>query len=253
MGQNRQISIKMKKNKITIITPVKNDEKNIEKTIRSVLDQSYKKIEYIVVDGQSNDTTLKIIKKFKKKIKYFSIKDENLWDAINFGIKKSSGEIIGILNSNDIFYKNALSIANRYFNDFNLDYLFGAVKKDRVLYKFEPDKLKYRLNIYPSHSCSFFIKKKVHKIIGLYNTKYHYCSDYDLFYKLFKNKKLKGMNTKKKEVFGKFNMFGISSKVPFYKSYYYEMKIRYDNGQNLIYLIFLYPIKILNKIRNLFI
>ena len=71
MGQNRQISIKMKKNKITIITPVKNDEKNIEKTIRSVLDQSYKKIEYIVVDGQSNDTTLKIIKKFKKKNKVF--------------------------------------------------------------------------------------------------------------------------------------------------------------------------------------
>ena len=54
----------MKKNKITIITPVKNDKKNIEKTIRSVLNQSYKRIEYIVVDGQSNDGTLQVIKKF---------------------------------------------------------------------------------------------------------------------------------------------------------------------------------------------
>ena len=242
----------MKKNKITIITPVKNDEKNIEKTIKSVLNQSYKKFEYIIVDGKSNDSTLKKVKKFKKKLKYFSRKDRNLWDAINFGIKKSTGEIICILNSNDIFYKDTLSIANKYFNDFNLDYLFGAIKKNKIFYKFEPEKLNYRLNIYPSHSCSFFIKKKIHKKIGLYNIKYNYCSDYDLFYKLFRNKRLKGMNTKKNEVFGKFNMHGISSKVPFYKFYYYEMKIRYDNGQNLIYLIFLYPIKILNKIRNIF-
>ena len=228
----------MKKNKITIITPVKNDEKNIEKTIRSVLDQSYKNFEYIVVDGKSNDGTLKIIKKFRNKLKYFSKKDKNLWDAINYGIKKSSGEVICILNSNDFFYKNALKIANRYFNDLKLDYLFGAIKKDRIFYKFEPEKLSYRLNIYPSHSCSFFIKKKLHKIIGLYNTNYDYCSDYDLFYRLFKNKRFKGMSTKKNEVFGKFNMHGMSSKVPFYKSYYYEMKIRYNNGQNLIYLIF---------------
>lgn len=242
----------MKKNKITIITPVKNDEKNIEKTIRSVLDQSYKNFEYIVVDGKSNDKTLKIIKKFRNKLKYFSKKDKNLWDAINYAINKSSGELICILNSNDVFYKNALKIANRYFNDFKLDYLFGAIKKDRIFYKFEPEKLSYRLNIYPSHSCSFFIKKKLHKTIGLYNINYDYCSDYDLFYKLFKNKRFKGMSTKKNEVFGKFNMHGISSKVPFYKFYYYEMKIRYDNGQNLIYLIFLYPIKILNKIRNIF-
>ena len=243
----------MKKYKITIITPVKNDEKNIEKTIRSVLDQSYKNFEYIVVDGKSNDGTLKIIKKFRNKLKYFSKKDKNLWDAINYGIKKSSGEVICILNSNDFFYKNTLKIANRYFNDFKLDYLFGAIRKDRVFYIFEPEKLSYRLNIYPSHSCSFFIKKKLHKIIGLYNTNYDYCSDYDLFYKLFKNKRFKGMSTKKNDVFGKFNMHGMSSKLPFYKFYYYEMKIRYNNGQNLIYLIFLYLIKILNKIRNLFI
>lgn len=241
----------MKKKKITIITPVKNDEKNIEKTIRSVLNQSYRKFEYIVVDGNSTDSTLKIIKKFKGKIRFFSIKDKNLWDAINFGIKKSSGEIIGILNSNDIFFKDALNYANNYFQKFNLDYLFGAVKKTKVFYKFEPEKLNYRLNIYPSHSCSFFIKKKIHHEIGLYNIKYNFCSDYDLFFRLFKNKKFKGMSTKKNEVFGKFNMEGISSKVPFYKFYFYEMKIRYDNGQNLIYLIFLYPIKILNKIRNL--
>ena len=253
MWQNRKISLKMKKNKITIITPVKNDEKNIRKTIKSVLRQSYRKFEYIIVDGNSEDSTLKIIKEFNNKLRYFSRKDKNLWDAINFGIKKSSGEIICILNSNDVFNKNTLSIANKYFNNFDIDYLFGAIKKNKVFYKFEPEKLKYRMNIYPSHSCSFFIKRKVHKKIGLYNINYDYCADYDLFYKLFMNKKFKGMNTKKNEVFGKFDMHGISSKVPFYKSYFFEMKIRYDNGQNLVYLFFLYQIKILNKIRNFFI
>ena len=228
----------MKNRKITIITPVKNDEKNIEKTIRSVLNQNYKNFEYIIVDGNSNDSTIEIIKKFRDKVRFFSKKDKNLWDAINFGITKSSGEIIGTLNSNDFFAKNALTIVNKYFEKFDIDYLFGAVKKNKVFYKFEPEKLHYRLNIYPSHSCSFFIKKKVQKKIGLYNIKYNFCSDYDLFYKLFKNKKFKGMNTKKNEVVGKFNMEGISSKVPFYKFYFYEMKIRYDNGQNLIYLFF---------------
>jgi len=242
----------MTKRKITIITPVKNDEKNIEKTIKSVLNQSYKKVEYIVVDGNSKDSTLEIIKKYKGKIKFFSQKDKNLWDAINFGIKRSSGEIIGILNSNDIFFKNALNLVNTYFEKFDIDFLFGAVKKNRVFYKFEPEKLNYRLNIYPSHSCSFFIKKKIHKKIGFYNIKYNFCADYDFFFKLFKNKKFRGMSTRKNEVVGKFNMEGISSKVPFYKFYFYEMKIRYDNGQNLIYLLFLYPIKILNKLRNLF-
>ena len=99
----------MKNRKITIITPVKNDEKNIEKTIRSVLNQNYKNFEYIVVDGNSNDSTLEIIKKFRGKVRFFSKKDKNLWDAINFGITKSSGEIIGTLNSNDFFCKKCFN------------------------------------------------------------------------------------------------------------------------------------------------
>ena len=125
MWQNSKISLKMKKNNITIITPVKNDEKKIRKTIKSVLRQSYRKFEYIIVDGNSEDSTLKIIKEFNNKLRYFSRKDKNLWDAINFGIKKSSGEIICILNSKDVFNKNTLSISNKYFNNFYIDYLFG--------------------------------------------------------------------------------------------------------------------------------
>ena len=236
--------------KITIITPVKNDHKNIEKTIKSIIKQTYKNYEHIVIDGKSTDDTLKILKKYKKKIKIISKKDVNLWQAINRGINKSKGDIIGVLNSKDILYPKALENVNNYFNKFNIDYLFGAVKKKKIFYKFEPEKINYRLNIYPSHSCSFFIKRKAQKEIGLYKIKYDYCSDYDLFYRLFNNKKLRGINSKKNEVFGKFDLNGISSKIPFYKFYFIEMRIRFDNGQNFFYLFFLFLTKIANKFLN---
>ena len=72
----------MKNRKITIITPVKNDEKNIEKTIRSVLNQNYKNFEYIVVDGNSNDSTLEIIKKFRDKVRFFSKKKIKIYGML---------------------------------------------------------------------------------------------------------------------------------------------------------------------------
>ena len=239
----------MKNFKISIITAVKNDENNIEKTIKSVVNQSYKNYEHIIIDGKSSDKTVKRIKKYKH-IKLISQKDKNLWDAINKGIKISKGQIIGILNSNDIFYKNALKIVNKYFNENKIDFLFGAVKKDRVFYKYEPNKIKYRLNIYPSHSIGFFIKSDKQKLLGNYKVKYNICSDYDLFYRMIIKKKMFGMNTKKSEVLGKFDMNGLSSKINHFKFYFQEMRIRYDNGQNIMYLIILFLVKFFNYYRN---
>lgn len=239
----------MKNYKISIITVVKNDEKNIEKTIKSVLNQSYKNYEHIIIDGKSSDNTIKIIRKFKK-VKLISKKDKNLWEALNTGIKISKGEIIGVLNSKDVYYENALQIVNNYFNKNKIDFLFGAVKKNRVFYKFEPNKIKYRFNIYPAHSVGFFIKSKKHKELGLYNTNLKFCSDYDLFYRMIVKKKMKGMSTKKKEVIGKFDMNGLSSKLNFIENYFFEMKVRYINKQNIIYLLFLFLIKILNYFKN---
>ena len=92
---------------VTIITVVKNDSKNILKTINSVYNQTYKRIEYIVIDGNSKDRTLSIIKDNKKKIsKIYSEVDKNLYDALNKGIKRSKGQIIGILHSGDVYTSN---------------------------------------------------------------------------------------------------------------------------------------------------
>ena len=252
--------IKKKRNKdnkldplITIITVVKNDKKNILKTIKSVLKQNFNKFEYIIVDGNSSDGTLDILKKNENKIDLLiSKKDKNLWEAMNNGIIQSKGDIIGIINSGDTFYKNTLQIVNKYFKqDEKLDFLFGPVKKDRILFRFEPEKINYRFNIYPSHSTGFFIRKRLHKKIGLYNTKMNFGADYDLIFKLLKDKRFKGMVAKKNELFGKFDLNGYSSKIPFYKSYYYESKIRYENGQGILFVTILYFLRILNKFRNI--
>lgn len=255
--QNKVISsmsrYKSKKQRplISIITVVKNDEKKILKTLNSVIGQSIKDFEYIVIDGKSNDKTLKILEDKKKNIDLLiSQKDKNLWDAMNKGITMSKGKIIGFVNSGDILNKNTLKNVKNYFSKENIHYLFGPVKKDRILFRFEPEKIEYRFNIYPSHSIGFFILKKIHKKLGMYNSNFNFGADYDFLYKLFTSNQYKGMVAKKNEVFGKFDLTGYSSKIPYYKSYYYESIIRYKNGQNLFFVIILYFIRIMNKLYN---
>ena len=123
--------------------------------------QTIKDFEHIVIDGNSDDGTIDIIKKHSKNISYFdSKKDKNMWNAINKGIKVAKGEVIGILNSDDILYPNGLKIVKKYFNKKKLDYLFATVKKKKIYHGFYPEKIYYKFNIFPSHSVGFYIKKK---------------------------------------------------------------------------------------------
>ena len=160
--------------KISIITVTKNSEKYLEKNILSVNNQNYKNYEHIIIDGKSTDRTLQIIKKHRNKIKYFiSEIDKGLYDAMNKGIKKCTGDIIGILNSDDVYYKRTLKIVNEYFNKYdNLDFLFGSVYKHRLLHGYEPQKIKWTFGFYSTHSIGFFIKNDAQKKVGLYNIKY---------------------------------------------------------------------------------
>ena len=232
----------MKKYKISIITVTKNSEKYLEKNILSIDKQKYKNYEHIIIDGKSTDKTIDIIKKYKRKIKYFvSEKDKGLYDAMNKGIKKCSGDIIGILNSDDVYYKEALSIVNKYFNNHKyLDFLFGSVYKYKLLYGYYPKKIKWTFGFYSTHSIGFFIKKKAQKKVGFYNTKYQYSADYDLFYRLIVKEKLNGMATKKNEIFGKFRSGGLSSRIRYIDFLKECTQIRLDNNQNyfIVYLIF---------------
>jgi putative colanic acid biosynthesis glycosyltransferase len=98
-----------KKPFFSIITVVKNDENNIEKTIESITQQSFKNYEYIIIDGKSSDKTRTKILKHKKKINMLiSQKDNGIYYAMNKGINLSNGEVIVFINSGDLFSKNAL-------------------------------------------------------------------------------------------------------------------------------------------------
>ena len=243
-----------KKFKISIITVSLNSEKTIERCIKSVLNQKYNKanIELIIIDGKSLDGTIKIVKKYKSKIFYYeSKKDKGIYDAINKGIKVSSGDIIGILNSDDFYYPNTFNIVNKYFNKYKIDYLFGSVDHLRVYHGFYPKKIWYKFNIVPSHSVSFFIKKKSQLKVGLYDIKFKYSSDRDLFYRLIKSN-FKGMATKKKEIFGKFATDGLSSRLSYFTKLKEEFKIRLNNKQNIFFLFALFSALIVHKLIIIF-
>ena len=239
---------------ISIITVSLNSKKFLQQSINSVLNQSYKNYELIIIDGQSTDGTLDIIKKNKSKIDYWiSEKDNGFSDAVNKGIKLSRGSIIAILNSDDIFYKHALRTAANYFNRYKyIDFLFGSVIKYKLLYGYRPWKIRWSFGFYTTHSIGFFIREKAQKKVGYYKTKYKYSPDYDLFYRMIVKHKLKGMATKKNEIFGKFRRGGVGSKLPFIDYLNETVRIRLDNGQNifLVSIIFLlkYTRYLINKI-----
>ena len=105
-GGKRTKGILKKKPLFSIITVVYNGEKFLEKAITSVINQSYKDFEYIVIDGGSTDKSLEIIKKYEKKIDYWvSEKDKGIYDAFNKGMKVSRGKFIGFINSDDTYKK----------------------------------------------------------------------------------------------------------------------------------------------------
>jgi glycosyltransferase involved in cell wall biosynthesis len=238
--------------KISIITVVKNGQEHIENNILSLLGQTYKNYEHIIIDGGSTDDTKKIINKYSLKIsKVLHEPDHGLYDAMNKGINLSSGEIIGILNSDDFFYPNALEIVSSYFKkNSEIDFLFGSVNKYNQIYSgYYPRKLYWTFGFYSSHSVGFFIKRKSQLEVGLYNIKYKYSADYDLFYRMIINKKMKGCATKKDEVIGYFRSGGLTGKIKYIDYLNENTQIRLDNKQNFILVKIIHYLRYLKRLK----
>ena len=243
-----------KKPLISIITVCKNSERSIEKTIKSVINQKYQNIEYILIDGKSDDKTLSKIRKYKNKIKKIvSEKDLGIYDAFNKGLKLAKGDLIGFVNSDDILIKNATDILVKYFNNYpDKDFFFGSVKKHwAIRHGYEPWKIHFMWGFYTSHSTGFFIKKKAAKKLGNYRIKYKYSADYDYFYRMIVHHKLKGIATKKNELFGIFSRGGYSSKINFFDHLCECTKIRIDNNQNKFIVLITFIFKYLYNLKKL--
>jgi glycosyltransferase involved in cell wall biosynthesis len=240
---------------ISIITVVLNNDSHIQKTLDSIFNQKYSNYELIIIDGGSTDGTLKIIKKNKKKIdKWISEKDKGIYDAFNKGMDLAEGDYIGFVNSDDILLPNALKILAKYIAKYpELDFFFGAVRKHwGVLHGYRAWKIKFSWGFYSSHSTGFFIKLKSAKIVGKYNLKYKYSSDYDYFYRMIVKKKMKGIGTRKDELFGIFKRGGFSSIISFKDHFREEIKIRKDNGQSIFILIIIITYKSIKNFKKLF-
>jgi len=248
-----------KKNKkdeplITIVTAVYNNEKYLEESILSLHKQKYENYEHIIIDGGSTDGTIDIIKKYENKIDYWcSEGDKGIYDAFNKGMKLAGGEYVGFLNSDDNYSQNTLELLLKYIKRYpEKDFFFGAVKKHwGVLHGYKPYKIYWSWGFYSSHSTGFFIKISSAKKVGLYNLKYKYSADYDYFFRMIVKKKLKGVGTKKNEIFGTFRRGGFSSTIKFFDHFLEEIKIRVDNGQNKILILIIFIYKYLKNISKI--
>lgn len=233
--------------KFSIITVVKNDSLEISKTIKSVLSQSFKNFEYIIIDGKSTDGTLKILSKYKHKFNHLiSERDNGIYFAMNKGVKISKGEIIVFINSGDLFSKNALKIINNIFEkNKKLDFVFGTVRrhytKSTILkYGFDKNRLRYNFDFATAHSTGFFLKKKIFDKYGVFNTKYICSADYDLYYRLILKNKLIGSFSKKNQLIGIVKSGGFSSKFNFFQHIIEETRIRLNNDQNFIIVLIIF-------------
>lgn len=193
----------MHKIMISIITATYNSAETINDTIKSVLCQTNKDFEYIIVDGGSTDETIDIVKsyesEFSGRLKWVSEKDKGIYDAMNKGIKMASGDIIGILNSDDYYTSDDIlqTIADA-FKCQNVDAIYGDIHfiKDGV-----PDKcVRYyssrlfspfwlRFGFMPAHP-SFYCKREVFDKSGLYRLDYKIGSDYEMMVRLFRKHKI---------------------------------------------------------------
>jgi glycosyltransferase involved in cell wall biosynthesis len=176
--------------KITIITVCFNSEKYIRTAIESVLAQDYPNIEYIVIDGKSSDSTLKIIEEYKQKIDVLiSEPDNGIYHAMNKGIKLATGEIIGTLNSDDLYIDNhVISNTVSAFKIEKPDIVFGDlfyVKKNdtnAIVRKWSTKEFKpgsFKKGWHPPHP-TFFVKKDLYNKYGAFNLNYKLAADFEL-------------------------------------------------------------------------
>lgn len=170
---------------ITIITVVFNGAKTLEQTILSVINQSYSNIEYIIIDGGSTDGTLDIIKEYENKISFWiSEKDDGLYDAMNKGIARAHGEIIGMINSDDWYEPNAVELIitaysqnpdKKIFHGDRYNIMEDGTKRIR---KFHPSRIKFLYYGMTYNHPSMFVIKDIYKV-RLFNTKLKALSDYE--------------------------------------------------------------------------
>lgn len=225
---------------VSIITAVYNGEMFLEDTIQSVINQTYDNVEYIIIDGGSNDRTLDIITKYEQYIDYWiSEEDKSMYDAMNKGIFLALGDIVGIVNADDYLYRGSLEKIQLGFSD---DVMFVYANLDIVgkeneflskSYSLGIDNIRFKLFRHmPFLHPTLFVKMQVFKEIGLYDVDYRLSADHDFTLRLVENN-LKGKNLEFTS--GAFRVGGKGGGIDSYKESH-RLLIKHNVNIFLVYL-----------------
>ena len=196
-----------------------NNAKTIKDAINSVLNQSYKDVEYIVIDGASTEGTIEIVQSYGDKIKFISEKDNGLYDAMNKGIRMATGDVVGILNSDDFYASDKiLQIVADEFLKGNIDSVYANLEyidandPKRVIRYWRSKKYQeglFRSGWHPAHP-TFFVKKEIYEKYGVFDLSFKIAADYELMLRFFE--KCKITSSYVDEVFVKMRIGGESNR-----------------------------------------
>ncbi len=214
----------------SIITVCFNSERTIERTIKSVLDQTCQDYEYIIIDGASNDRTPDIIHQYESlfggKMKLISEEDQGIYDAMNKGIRMASGELIGIVNSDDYYEKDALENVSEAYEGYDYTIIYGLLRtvldgKEVMVHLKNHEFLEKDMITHPT--C--FITRKTYERFGGYSLRYPYSADYEFMLRIRNEEDVRFV--KLYTIISNLSLGGVSGTV---KGYRDTMKLLHEYG-----------------------
>ncbi len=199
---------------VTVLTPCFNSGRTIGKTLECIENQTYKNVEYIIIDGGSTDNTLELIERHRdrlpKKLTVISEKDNGIYDAMNKGIKLAQGRLIGIVNSDDSYEKDTIEQVVNHFGKNRYEVIYGMQRtyfdgKEKAVVIYHHDFLPLQMITHPT--C--FVTKETYEKFGVFDTQYQSAADYDLMLRYFKSGEV--IFTPVYSVLSNFRLGGMSS------------------------------------------
>ena len=232
--------------KISIITISFNSAKTIEATLNSVLNQTYKNIQHIIIDGNSSDQSVQICKKFPHVSKIISEEDSGVYNAFNKGLEIANGDVVGFLNSDDTFYNNnSLKIIVDGFKK-GIDAVHGNLKfynhKNKVIRNWisKPfEKGAFKKGWMPAHP-TFYCRKNIYNKYGNYNELFKIAGDFELMLRFIETKNIKTMFIDKNLVkmkAGGISNSGFISKIRILKEEFFAFDLNKISLNKFSYLI----------------
>ena len=232
--------------KISIVTIVRNDAEHIAGTIESVLSQNYPDVEYVIIDGGSTDGTVEIIEKYRSQLAYFvSEPDTGIYNAMNKGIRKTTGDVVGMINSGDRYYPGAFQTVSQAFGETPGRKIFWGDVQYEHLGRVRGFRENNRyIGAFAPHP-SMFVPRAVYDEIGLYDESFRLLGDYDFMYRAVNAEKVEVLYVP--ELIAYYLEGGLSDQ-RICRCLADELRVKIKYGANPFYAYFLFGLKVIKNL-----